>query len=236
MEEFERALDPVRGSDPEFVTILERFFEEEVRRMPLDARLRALAILAALIGCQGLDVFSAVLPELLGEPLTAEEVRETVYQAAAYLGLGRTAPFLKAMDEAFCRAGISLPLPAGDRVSGDRVEAGNRVQVELFGEGMRGFAESGPAETRHINRWLSGNCFGDYYTRAGLGPRERELITFFFLAGQGGCEPQLVSHARGNLCAGNDRETLIAAVSHCLPYLGYPRSLNALRCTDEAAK
>ena len=218
MEEFERALDPVRGSDPEFVTILERFFEEEVRRMPLDARLRALAILAALIGCQGLDVFSAVLPELLGEPLTAEEVRETVYQAAAYLGLGRTAPFLKAMDEAFCRAGISLPLPAGDRVSGDRV------------------AESGPAETRHINRWLSGNCFGDYYPRAGLGPRERELITFFFLAGQGGCEPQLVSHARGNLRAGNDRETLIAAVSHCLPYLGYPRSLNALRCIDEAAK
>ena len=35
---------------------------------------------------------------------------------------------------------------------------------------------------------------------------------------------------------GNDREFLIDVVSQCLPYIGYPRSLNALRCIDEAAK
>ena len=51
---------------------------------------------------------------------------------------------------------------------------------------MRGFAQSGPEETRHINKWLADNCFGDYYTRGGLDTREREMVTLCFLAAQGG--------------------------------------------------
>ena len=46
---------------------------------------------------------------------------------------------------------------------------------------MRGFAQSGPEETRHINKWLADNCFGDYYTRGGLDTREREMVTLCFL-------------------------------------------------------
>jgi 4-carboxymuconolactone decarboxylase len=52
----------------------------------------------------------------------------------------------------------------------------------------------------------------------------------------GGCEPQLVSHAAANMKAGNDKAFLIKIISQCLPYIGYPRSLNALRCVNEAAK
>ena len=87
-----------------------------------------------------------------------------------------------------------------------------------------------------VNKWLVDNCFGDYYTRGGLDFRQRELITFCFLAEQGGCEPQLVSHAAANMRVGNGREFLIKVISQCLPYIGYPRSLNALRCVNEAAK
>ena len=35
---------------------------------------------------------------------------------------------------------------------------------------------------------------------------------------------------------GNGREFLIEVISQCLPYIGYPRSLNALRCVNEEAK
>ena len=87
-----------------------------------------------------------------------------------------------------------------------------------------------------VNKWLVDNCFGDYYTRGGLDFRQRELITFCFLAAQGGCEPQLVSHAAANMRVGNGREFFIKVISQCLPYIGYPRSLNALRCVNEAAK
>ena len=63
-----------------------------------------------------------------------------------------------------------------------------------------------------------------------------EMITFCFLAAQGGCEPQLTSHARGNMNLGNDKAFLIRVVSQCLPYIGYPRSLNAAACVHKAAE
>ena len=117
-----------------------------------------------------------------------------------------------------------------------RQEAGERAQIEIFGEGMKGFANSGNPETRHINKWLVENCFGDYYTRKGLDIKQREMITFCFLSAQGGCEPQLIAHAKGNIKVGNDKEFLIKIVTQCLPFIGYPRSLNALRCIEEACK
>ena len=35
---------------------------------------------------------------------------------------------------------------------------------------------------------------------------------------------------------GNDKLFLIKSISHCLPFIGYPRSLNALRCVNTAAE
>ena len=53
---------------------------------------------------------------------------------------------------------------------------------------------------------------------------------------QGGCEPQLIAHAKGNINLGNDKELLIRVVSQCLPYIGYPRSLNAISCINKAVE
>ena len=39
------------------------------------------------------------------------------------------------------------------------------------------------------------------------------MITFCFLAAQGGCEPQLTAHAGGNMNLGNGEEFLIKVVS-----------------------
>ena len=108
--------------------------------------------------------------------------------------------------------------------------------MDIFGEHMKDFWKSGPEESKHINYWLATNCFGDYYTRTGLDNKQREMITFCFLSAQGGCEPQLISHAVANMRIGNDKEFLIKIISQCLPYIGYPRSLNALNCVNEAYK
>ena len=88
----------------------------------------------------------------------------------------------------------------------------------------------------HINRWPAENCSGDYYTRNGLELAERELITFCFLMAQGGCEPQLIAHAQGNMNMGNDKDFLIKVISQCLPYIGYPRSSNAVACVNKAVE
>lgn len=194
-------------------------------------------MLAALLGCQGKDTFENILPQALDAGVTPIEVKEVVYQATAYLGIGRVYPFLEVVNRILRERGVSLPLPArGTTTPDNRVELGEAKQVELFGENFRGAASSEPEESRHISRWLAGNCFGDYYTRRGLGNRQREMITFCFIAAQGGCEPQLAGHTSGNLHVGNDKQFLINVISQCMPYIGYPRTLNALRVVNEVCK
>lgn len=225
-------------TDPEFTEFFTNFScDEVVNQDDLDDRTRMMAILATLLGCQGIDEFKVMVQGALNAGLTPVEIKEIVYQACAYLGIGRVRPFLTAVNEIFADRGIALPLEGQATTTPEnRVEKGEQAQVDIFGDGMKGFAQSGPEESRHINRWLSGNCFGDYYTRGGLDYAQREMITFCFLAAQGGCEPQLTSHAAGNMKVGNDKAFLIKVISQCLPYIGYPRSLNALRCVNEAAK
>ncbi len=225
-------------TDPEFIERFDNFaFDEVIHQDDLDDKTRFIAILAALLGCQGTDEFRAMLPAALNFGVTPVEVKEIVYQAVAYLGIGRVFPFLKATNEVLAAKGISLPLPGQSTTTTEnRREAGTQAQVDIFGEGMTDFWKSGPQESRHINYWLTDNCFGDYYTRTGLNYKQRELITFCFLAAQGGCEPQLTSHAAGNMRIGNDKSFLIKVISQCLPYIGYPRSLNALNCVNTAAE
>lgn len=225
-------------TDPEYAHIVEAFVAEAAHdeAQALPERTRHLAIVAALLGCQGLDAFRIEVPEALAAGVTPIELKEVVYQATDYLGLGRVLPFVGALNEALEAAGVALPLEGRATVTPEtRLEAGNAAQIEIFGEGMRASWETCPAERATVNRWLAANCFGDYYTRDGLSLADRELVTFCYLIAQGGCEPQATAHAGGNLNMGNDRTMLYAVVYQVLPYIGYPRSLNALACIDAAA-
>lgn len=227
-----------QNTDPEFAELIQNFAcDEVVNNDDLDDHTRMIAVLSTLIGSQSVDAFKEMLGYALETGVTPVEVKEIVYQAAAYLGLGRVFPFLACTNDVLEKQGVQLPLEGQATTNpSDRLEKGEQTQVDIFGDQMRGFSQSGPEESRHINKWLSDNCFGDYYTRTGLDYRQREMITFCFLAAQGGCEPQLTSHAAANMGVGNDKSFLINIISQCLPYIGYPRSLNALRCVNEAAK
>lgn len=222
-------------TDPEFMERMEYFTLEEVVKEPgqeLPEETRFLAVLATLLGCQGLDVYKDMLDKALDSGLMPVMVKETVYQAVDYLGIGRVMPFLSATNDVLTARGVKMPLPSQKTTTlEDRLEKGAGAQAEIFGEHMKEAWKAG-----HINRWLAANCFGDYYTRGGLDLRQREMITFCFLAAQGGCEPQLTAHAKGNMNLGNDREFLIRVISQCLPYIGYPRSLNAINCVNKAAE
>ena len=168
--------------------------------------------------------------------LEPEAIREVIYQATAYLGIGRVYDFLEAASQIMEQHGIRLPLEnQGTTGPKDRFEKGLAKQVELFGEGMAKRQTEGPLLRRNINRWLAANCFGDYYTRKGLNDQEREMITFCFLLAQGGCENQLRGHTAGNFGVGNGKEKMYSVVEQCMPYIGYPRSLNAMNIIDEVA-
>lgn len=86
----------LQKTDPEFMERLRHFaFDEVVKEenQQLDAPTRYLAILAALIGCGGVDAYREMLPAALENGVTPVMVKETVYQATDYLGYGRMLPF-----------------------------------------------------------------------------------------------------------------------------------------------
>lgn len=229
-------------TDPEFIALFTQFAFEEVVHEPAanDPQLtesdRILAILAAIIGAQGMDAFDMMLPVAYTNGVTSIQLKELIYQATAYVGFAHTLPYLKRVNTYLNAENVALPLPSqADTDTRERSERGEEEQVRIFGETMRGFAQSGPESTQHIRRWLSANCFGDYYTRGGLTVEQREMITLCLLVAQGGCEDQVRAHIRGNLHIGHSVHYLIAVLSQCLPYIGYPRTLNGLACVQQVA-
>ena len=206
-------------TDPEFVEIISNFSQDETANANiLTEKERMLCILAALLGCQGMGEFQNML------------------HAALNLGIGRTCDFLIAANGIMEQHGVRLPLaPQASTNEETQFERGLAKQVELFGPDMAKRQTDGPALRRNINRWLADNCFGDYYTRNGLNGQEREMITFCFFLAQGGCENQLRGHTAGNFGVGNGKEKLYSVVEQCMPYIGYPRSLNAMSIIDEIA-
>jgi len=78
----------------------------------------------------------------------------------------------------------------------------------------------------------SANCFGDHVARGGIDVPVRELLTLAMLVSLGGCNPQVKGHVAANL---NDRQALIGVITVLLPFIGYPRTLNALAAINEIA-
>ena len=157
-------------TDPEFIEAFDNFaFDEVVNQDDIDDKTRFISILAVLLGCQGIDEFKGMLKAAYNFGVTPVEMKEIVYQAVAYLGIGRVFPFLKAVN-CFIEdtLGLKLPLENQNDPNTNRLEKGEQAQVAIFGEEMKGYATSGDSKTVHIRKWLTDNCFGDYYTRGDL--------------------------------------------------------------------
>jgi len=225
----------LKVTDPELIEVFDNFaFEEVLGYGNLDTRTRLIVILASMIASQALGEYKVMLGGALNVGVTPVEVKEIVYQAVPYVGIAKVYDFINATNEILEGRGIKLPLEGQSTTSPEtRFEKGLRLQKSIFGEMIDKMYEESPANQIHIQRYLSANCFGDFYTRKGLDIKTRELITFSMILSLGGCEPQLKGHIQGNLYVGNDKEILLGVVTQLLPYVGYPRTLNAVRCINE---
>ena len=223
-------------NDPELAAIFSHFLQNDVLKnsAELDAKTRAMVTLASCIAQHALGEYENQLPSALAAGVSPAELKEVLYQAVPYVGMAKVRDFVPATYEFLAKNGVALPLPSlAASTPETRFEVGLEKQVALFGEGMRNARDAAPANQRHIRDFLSANCFGDFVARGGLDDATRELLTFSMLISLGGCEPQVKAHVAGNVAAGNDKEKLIAAVTALVPYIGYPRSLNALSCLNE---
>ena len=168
--------------------------------------------------------------------VTPVEAKEVVYQAVPYVGMARTVDFVHIVNGVLRRRGaLRFRSKASRRLRPKPAsQKGLAVQKAIFGERIDAMRAAAPENQKHMQDYLSANCFGDYVSRGGLDAKVRELLTFSMLLTLGGCEPQLRGHIQGNLNVGNDKRTLLAVVTQLLPYTGYPRTLNAIACHERS--
>jgi len=225
----------LKVTDPDLIEIFDNWaFDEVLRYGVLDTRTRLMVQLAALISCQAVSEYRVMMGGALNVGVTPVEVKEILYQAVPYVGMGKVFDFIHVTNDVLKSRGIDLPLPRQSTTTpATRLDKGREVQKRIFGGRIDQMYAQSPKDQVHIQEHLSANCFGDYYTRSGLDLKLRELLTFAMLACLGGCEPQLAGHVGGNLAVGNDRKVLLSVVTQLLPLIGYPRTLNALRVINE---
>jgi 4-carboxymuconolactone decarboxylase len=227
----------LKVTDPELIEVFDNFaFGEVIAQSKLETKTRVMLILAAIIGANGVAEFKVMAGAALNVGVTPVQLKEIVYQSVPYVGMAKAFDFIHATNDVLTSRGIQLPVEDQSTTDSEtRYEKGLAVQKAIFGKMIDELYERSPKDQLHIQRFLSANCFGDYYTRTGLDIILRELVTLSILIALGGTESQVQGHIRGNVNVGNGREVLLDVIIQLLPWVGYPRTLNALGALNEVA-
>lgn len=227
-----------KGTDPEFMSILQKFIFGEVFAVgELDHKTRELITCTVLTTMQTLPQLKSHAAAALNVGVTPVELREAVYQCAPFIGFPRTLNAIDVINEVFREKGIALPLDAqGTTTEENRYEKGFAIQNPLYGNEIAERMEDVPGGMgANVARFLTEYCFGDIYTRDGLDVKTRELLIYCILTTLE-ADSQLQSHTLGNMKLGTSKETLVAAVIQCLPYVGFPPAMKALNAIKNAGR
>lgn len=219
-----------KTNDADLESIFNNFLYGEVyNHGTLDPKLRELVTLVSLTASQGTDMIKPHVETALNIGVSPIEIKEALYQCSPYVGYPRVFAALEKANEVFKEKNISLPIESQSTVTeSTRFDKGLETQVSIFGDAILAAHSNAAPNQKHIQNFLSANCFGDFYTRKGLDLKTRELLTFIMIISLGGAEPQAIAHANANIKMGNSKDMMLEAVTQCLPYIGYPRTLNAI--------
>lgn len=100
-----------------------------------------------------------------------------------------------------------------------RLVDGNKVADNL----IAAYENLAPDFTRYLVEF----AFGEIYAREG-DLKHRELIAIASLATMGGCDAQLETHVHGAFNVGLTEGEIVEAVMTLIPYIGFPKALNAM--------
>lgn len=228
-------LSKLATTDPELHNIISNFaFMETQQYIDLDLKTRIMVTMVSAIALNTCAEYRKTVYAALANGITPIEVKEVLYHAVPYAGMGKVADLIDITNEVLVEKGFSLPLEPQSMVTAEtRQEKGFAFQKSIFGERIDRNYETAIPSQLYIQKLLSANCFGDYQTRPALDVKMRELLTYSILISLGGCESQVKGHIQGNVNVGNDKATLLAVTTQLLPTIGYPRTLNAIACLNE---
>jgi len=224
-----------KETDPDLIQVFDNFaFDEVIKHDSMSVQTRSLLIMASTIGSQALTEYKMFVNAALNVGVSPVEIKEVLYQAVPYVGVSKVIDFIHATNDIFKERNIALPLESQSTTTPEtRFKKGIAKQKEIIGNRVDDMYKNSPDDLLHIQHYLSANCFGDFITRNGLDVKIREMVTLSFLVALGGTESQIKGHIQGNVNVGNNRQTIINLITQLLPYVGYPRTLNAISCLNE---
>lgn len=225
--------------DPELTRIFDNFaFDEALKptEEPVLEKTRCMCILASTIGCNAMHQFKVYVDVCLNVGIKPREIREVIYQTTPYVGFSKMIDFLLEMNEVFDDNDIKLPLkPQSTTTPENRREKGREYIDGIFGAGTaERMEQEAPKGQELIVELLESYCFGDFYTRNGIDMQHRELVTFCLLASMGVAQTQLESHGFGCKNMNISKKEMVAVLTGMLPYIGFPKTLNALTAVNKA--
>jgi alkylhydroperoxidase/carboxymuconolactone decarboxylase family protein YurZ len=110
----------------------------------------------------------------------------------------------------------------------DRIEQSKQKYAELFGNTDVSASGTDPDFADILNHFV----YGDVYYHGSLNDKQRELVTLVVLAANHTLT-QLRVHVGAALNVGLTPVEVKEAIYHCAPYIGFPKTLDAL---DQANK
>ena len=226
----------IEKNDPEMAATMKRYIygDNVEQSKALTDTERELVRIASLATVGVKSELEREIEGALNIGVTPLEIRETIYQVTPYIGFAKSVDSLDSMNKVFKSKKIKLPLENQATVTEEtRFDKGLQVQIDIFGDAINNMRKNAVPDVMHFNDDLAEFCFGDTYTRKILDLKMREMITMAAIASLGGCEPQLKAHIAGNKSVGNDREKVLGVLTAIHPYIGFPRTLNALACINE---
>lgn len=118
--------------------------------------------------------------------------------------------------------------PQEQEMGWSRYERGWQRLLELDSQAGQRILDGLQAIAPDLATMIIEFAFGDIYSRSGLDPKQRQLVTMTALVTLGDTEPQLDFHLNAALNVGLTPTEIVEALVNCVPFIGVPRVFNAL--------
>ena len=107
-------------------------------------------------------------------------------------------------------------------------DRGLALRERMFGAQGTADVEAADDFTAKFQEVVTRECFGDIWSRDGLTPRERSMLTVAMLVALNRT-PQLRAHLAGALANGVTKEEIREVLLHAMLYAGIPAALEGFR-------
>ncbi|MFZ2348130.1 gamma-carboxymuconolactone decarboxylase [Lactococcus chungangensis CAU 28 = DSM 22330] len=110
----------------------------------------------------------------------------------------------------------------------NKYENGLRIREAVIGKEASQMVTDSLADIAPILNQKTLLAFDEAEERPILTMQQREMITITSLLTQGDTLNQIRIHIQGALNVGLSQDEIVETFIHCLPYVGFPRVLNAI--------